>query len=268
MQVPKHVPALIILIAALTPPAIAQNVVVPGSATTEGNDSTVSPLSGVSNMDVQTIRYQQVYNSSLFSSLTGPSYVTAISFRSDVSGGPFTDTIANIQVDLSTTQAAADGLSTTFTNNVGANDKVVYSGPLTFSSSFTGPRDGPKSFDITVTLQTPFLFNPSQGNLLLDIHRNTLGFVTPGQLSNLDAVNSATDGVSSVYTYNSGVASPTADFSSTKEVVTQFTFTPAPVPETSTTVSLGLLLAFGTGVVAFKRKRCRPMTPESARRLL
>ena len=60
-------------------------------------------------------------------------------------------------------------LSSTFASNVGGDDTTVYSGPLSLSSAFTGPADGPKDLDIAVKLQTPFLYDPAVGNLLLDI---------------------------------------------------------------------------------------------------
>src|SRR5207249_8841041 len=107
-----------------------------------------------------------------------------------------TSTLPDIQIDLSTTSAGDDGLSTTYANNVGADDTVVFTrGALTLSSAFTGPPDGPKDFDIIITLTTPFLYNPALGNLLLDVRNFGGGFTTV-----LDAVpNQTGDGVSPVW---------------------------------------------------------------------
>src|SRR6185369_12646824 len=64
--------------------------------------------------------------------------------------------------------------SGTFAQNVGTNDTVVFSGAIQLSSQFTGPAGGPKAFDMVVPLTTPFLFDPAQGNLLVDV-RNYSG---------------------------------------------------------------------------------------------
>ena len=42
------------------------------------------------------------------------------------------------------------------------------SGPITIPSTFTGPANGLKDFDVIIPLTTPFLYNPGLGNLLLD----------------------------------------------------------------------------------------------------
>jgi len=45
---------------------------------------------------------------------------------------------------------------------------------LSLSSQFSGPAGGPKNFDISIPLQTPFSYNRAHGNLLIDI-RNFSG---------------------------------------------------------------------------------------------
>ena len=75
----------------------------------------------------------------------------------------------NIRINLSTTSQVPDGLSNTFAENVGADDTVVFNGALPLSSAVTGPDGGPKAFDIVITLQTPFWYDPTAGNLLLDV---------------------------------------------------------------------------------------------------
>src|SRR5258705_11106301 len=84
-----------------------------------------------------------------------------------------TTTVANIQFNLSTTPRNPDGLSGTYAANVGADDTVVFSGPLSISSQFSGPTNGPRAFDIVVPLSTPFIYNPARGNLLGDIRKTS-----------------------------------------------------------------------------------------------
>ena len=133
----------------------AEVLVVPNAlATQEGNSNNGSPFSFAS-------RYQQVYGASEFLPLSEPVLITALSFRPDATyGGTFSVTIPDIQVSLSTTLAAPDGLDPVFANNIGSNNQLVFSGSLSLSSAFTGPAAGPKDFDVTITLQTPFLYDP------------------------------------------------------------------------------------------------------------
>src|SRR5262245_30831295 len=89
------------------------------------------------------IRLKEIYASSTLAA--GPIAITEIRFRpSAFAGTNFTSTIANIQINLSTTSLRPSEMSPTFSANVGPNDTVVFSGSLPLSSSFTGPASGPK----------------------------------------------------------------------------------------------------------------------------
>lgn len=164
-----HVVIAAIACACSSVSATSQTIVVPGGfASQEGNSNSILPFN-ISPI-FSSIRYQQVYNASEFSALTTPSFITDIAFRPDGEfGNAFNKTLNSVQIDLSTTSAAAGTLSTTFAGNIGADDTIVHSGPLTLQSLFNGPANGPKDFDIVIHLDTPFKYDPSQGNLLLDI---------------------------------------------------------------------------------------------------
>lgn len=214
----------------IVPNAQAANtvIVVPNAqASIEGNTSNGFPFN-ITNFGVSSQRYQQVYAASAFATLSRPMLITELRFRPDpFFGRPFVSTLPDIQINLSTTQRAPDGLSFTFANNVGPNDTVVYArGPLSLSSSFTGPGAGPKAFDIVIQLTTPFLYDASQGNLLLDV-RNFGG----GTTAQFDAHNTGLDAVSRSYSTNIGaVNSPTASATDTWGLVTSFNFVPANTP--------------------------------------
>jgi hypothetical protein len=120
-------------------------------------------------------RNQQVYDSSQFPS--GQIRIRELRFRPDsLYGQAFNTTIQNIQINLSTTAHGSDALSTTYADNVGPDDTMVVNGTIHVSSTFTGPPDGPKNFDIIIKLDQTFDYNPAAGNLLVDI-RNYSGSI-------------------------------------------------------------------------------------------
>ena len=114
-----------------------------------------------------SVRYQQVYLGTQFPHKV---LIGEVSFRlynefgSTPGFGP-TD-VHNILLQMSTTQAEPNTLSTTFADNVGPDVRTVYSGDITVSAFACDTQPCP--FDITVRLQSPFLYNPETGNLLLD----------------------------------------------------------------------------------------------------
>jgi hypothetical protein len=171
------------------------------------------------------MRYQQVFQSTEFSAFGGPALITQIAFRPDaVSGNAFSSILPSVRIDISTTSAAPDALSSTFASNVGADDRMVYSGSLPLSSAFTGPAEGPKTFDIVINLATPFFYDPAAGNLLLDV-RNFDGGSTTFFDVQLASGGSASRAFSTV---TGSVDDPSGDADSTG-LVTRFTASPVPV---------------------------------------
>jgi hypothetical protein len=238
--------------------AQAEILTVPSNlSSTEGNVNNASPFKFAG-------RNQQIFAASEFTFLSQPALITKISFRPDAFADrpfPFSATIPNIQIALSTTSARVDGLSVTFANNIGADETVVFSGALSLSSAFTGPATGPKDFDISINLQTPFLYDPSLGNLLLDVKN----FSDNGEIPVFDAQDVLGDSVSRRWTDNiDNVNSPTAllgldgtdpgptGYSNSIGLVTMFTLsTSTSVPEPSTTLGLTI---FGFAALLTKKK--------------
>src|SRR5262249_11060995 len=98
--------------------ASATSIVIPGgNAATEGNDNNAFPFD-ITPFGQSSQRYQQVYAASAFG--PDPVFIDALLFRPDaLFGAAFSSTLPNVQIDLSTTAAAVDALSSTFSNNVG-----------------------------------------------------------------------------------------------------------------------------------------------------
>ena len=242
---------------------LAEVVVAPGAqAVTEGSISNFYPFGMDSTNPLNqgalvSQRYQQAYDASLFSGYTAPLTISRIAFRPDIEyGSAFTTTLLDIQINMSTTPLALGSLTGVFANNLGSDDMVVVNrGTLTLSSGFTGPAGGPMDFDIFIDLDTPFTYDPTAGNLLMDV-RNYLGQADPSIFPVFDAEFSPE--IWRAWTTNpdvDGVNSPSTSYFGAMGLVTQFTFTQSedalviPAPPA---VFLGLL---GAVVVTWAHKR-------------
>lgn len=109
--------------------------------------------------------YQQVYNTNDFA---GPITISSLTFYNHNFVAPgFSSPVdtGTFQISLSTTSAAVNGLDfTTLSNNIGADNTVVFDGSL---PSLSGP--GGLGGQLTIKLSKPFTYNPGGGDLLLDV---------------------------------------------------------------------------------------------------
>jgi hypothetical protein len=183
-----------------------------------------------------TARYQQVYDASQFSNaanvgdltnyfaaLTNGGWISDLYFRATAYSDSFSATVPNAEIHLSTTSHPPDGLSPVFSENVGFDDTIVFSGSFTVGSA--SPFDSPEPYDFDhIALSKNFWYDPRAGNLLLDVRLNQgLG---PAPVPPFDAVNLAGDSVSRVYATSAAATSGTAD---TFGVVTFFAMAPPPI---------------------------------------
>jgi hypothetical protein len=226
-------------------PATAGVIIAPtDDAATEGDLYNAFPF------DFFSMRYQQVYNASQFGSI--PLNISGVAFRPDAQfGSTFSQTFPNVVIKLSTTQGTVGGLSDTFATNEGADLTTVFQGALTLTSSFSGPANGPKNFDVLINFGTNFTYNPADGNLLLEVQN--YGATLNGNIY-LDAVHDSpeTSRVYTIFGNDADTAVGESDSPYTDGLVTEFVTGATDVPEPISLLLLGGSL-FGLGVL----RRCK-----------
>ena len=249
---------LIVLLGAL---AAALSVAAPASAATIVTPAGLDAIEGNSGSRnvlgfINVARLQQVFSSSQF--VGGPITLTGLAFRANganfggIFGGPgtaFTRTTQGLQISLSTTNAAADGLSTSFASNVGANVvNVIPRSDVTYSSNAGSANGVTKDFDVFFSFVNPFVYDPSMGNLLLDL----ISFGGSNRSgTTLDGQDLLGDGTSSLFRSNGTDGSGTA---STFGYITQFTTgSVAAVPEPGTWAMM--LIGFGMMATSMRYRR-------------
>ncbi|HEY7388923.1 MAG TPA: PEP-CTERM sorting domain-containing protein [Bryobacteraceae bacterium] len=219
--------------------AHADVAVVPNAqATMEGNDNNFGPFFD------NSVRYQQVYSASQFP--TGPVTITGIAFRPD---GSVTDSsliirFDSVRFDLSTTSSTPGTLSTQFANNVGPDDSTVFNSFVFVHAPVTGPPGGPKDFTVTFAL-SPFIYNPSAGNLLLDVR----AFESGGGIS--APFDAESNSPFTAHVDAPSIGATTGSVFATG-LVTEFQVTPVPEPST---LVLDLLSALLIGMGVWWRQR-------------
>ena len=205
-------------------PAAPIVIVTPNAqAAAEGNTGNSFPFGSASH------RYQQIYGAEAFGDLPGPSELKQIAFRPNGANtgiissnlGKAFSGVFSMSVHLSTSSDTPDNLPSTFDAAHGADKTMVVSGAA-LSSGFTGPAGGPKDFDIVLPLQSPFVYDPAAGSLLMEVRIWGISGDTGGYF---DVQEAQGDSVSRSWAqdYNAGGGSR-----DTRGLVTQFTFVPEP----------------------------------------
>lgn len=249
----KTFSAFLLGAALIASPALADTVVVPGGP---GTAQGPAPLRFYGNSGS---RVQQVYDSSFFS---GPLQIDGLSFRAFPGAAPsgfFSNSVSvsDILVRLSTTAVSANEASgsqpsATFASNLGADLTTVFSGPLTLTTAATGV--GPQPFDYTINFDTAFMYDPSGGNLLLDVLIPVGATVSGGGFGFLtfDNANLNNDGVRSILDINNGAAAQ--GFIDTSAAITAFNTTTGAVPEPATwALMIGGFMLTGSALRARRR---------------
>jgi hypothetical protein len=114
-------------------------------------------------------RVQWIYDSSYFTNngVDHPIRITRLRWRANGASTVAAGTYSNATLQLAS--AAVDCLapSTTFASNLGPDLATVYAGPVSIAA---GQGQTPNNYFVDITLQTPFLYNPTLGaDLVTDI---------------------------------------------------------------------------------------------------
>src|ERR1700678_357212 len=233
-------------------PALATTLIFPGPAT--GNAPAPTPFNFYGSSGS---RVQQIYDSSFF---PGDELINGFSFRAFPGAAPslfFGNSvdISDVVIRLSTTATGANESgslpSATFADNLESDVTTVFSGALHLATAATGT--GPQPFDYTVSFSQPFMYDPADGNLLLDVTIPSGATVSgPGfGFLTFDTVNTIDDGIYSVVNISDGGAA--SGTPSTAGAITAFSVSSAAVPEPSTWMMM--VTGFGILGAAMWRRR-------------
>jgi hypothetical protein len=197
-------------------------VVIPASrAETEGDSGWGIPFG----FNLQVTRLQQVYDSSRFSFLgTNGGYINDIGFRLNIVYPWSYSGVVSIPltVIVSTTTNSVGNLNAAFAQNTGSNQVTVYSGTFPFKALALPGVVEP--FAMVIPFNTPFFYNPTEGNLLVDIVSGLIDESTGPVI--LDMEINAGNFISSSWAMNApnSLNLPTNGTAQTGGLVTQFTF--------------------------------------------
>ena len=105
--------------------------------------------------------YQQVYAATAFPEALN---ITSLTFYNDIADQDTAIAPGTYRMSLSTTNKAINGLNTLDLDaNVGVDN------PLVATLVATDPISVPEGTDFLLVLSSPFMYDPANGNLLLDI---------------------------------------------------------------------------------------------------
>ncbi len=194
----------------------AQVIVVPNAQATNDGGGTSTSTTGPA-----SVRWLQIEDASQFGALSGPSFLTQFAYRPDMILGQSGPRSLTLRIYASTTSRSVAELSTTFAENLGTNNTLVFDGTVNVTTrNLPGPGNT-RQFDYVFPLTTPFLYDPAAGNLVLDLQINA-----NGSALTFDTVFSGDPAIGRIFSFGSSTAT-TGNFQDSH--VTQFTFEPPPL---------------------------------------
>ncbi|HEU4418488.1 MAG TPA: hypothetical protein VFT55_06085 [Planctomycetota bacterium] len=136
------------------------------------------------------MRIMCLYDSSHFTAaptpVTAPILITELKWRANDSTTSWSGgTYNNATVRLATAAVDYASATTTWASNVGPDVTTVYTGPVTVNGGTGAGAGVPGPFHVTITLTTPFLYDPYSGDLVVDTEHVPSNF-TGGSTTTLD----------------------------------------------------------------------------------
>jgi hypothetical protein len=212
----------------------AETVTIPAGAETRENPGALAvPFAAFG--DVSS---QQIYPPSLFPQISTPGQflqLDGLAFRlSSLGIDSFSSTAAfdRVQVLLSTSNGP---FTTSFEQNHGLNLLAVYDRPLTLMGNVP-PGTTPSAFDLQISFDIPFLYDPSSGNLLVEIRKYGTQSLSGLAAADIPGGRFYSKTMFGVETYSGGLE-------------TQFSYQVVPEPRTS------IILLAGAGALWLAKRR-------------
>jgi hypothetical protein len=142
-------------------PVRAELIISPPSAATVDGTMSITP-------SLSPLRVQHLIPASTFANLpSSHRWIVSFNYRADQQQSQSIDwTYGDESIWMSTT--TLHSLGSTFDNNHGADKTKVHDGGIVYRLLGTGPAAGPRDVAEGTPLDSPFFFDPSQGNLLIE----------------------------------------------------------------------------------------------------
>jgi hypothetical protein len=193
-----------------------QKIVVPNEFAEINGDTHLT----TANVAVHGIRNMHLYDASQFQALTKPAYLTGYALRPDQTPGPSGPRTLVCKIYVSTTARSLNEVSTHFSDNIGSDNSLVFDGTLIISTENLAGPGNTRQFDYSWRFTTPFLYDPTAGNLVVDLQI----IQGTGEALRFDHV-SASPVIRHVRALDSATAADGQLISGSAQVV-QFTFEP------------------------------------------
>jgi hypothetical protein len=202
----------VVAVAGRPAPGEVIKIVSPSAQDNVEGDGAVQP-------PIAPIKLQRLYVAADFAGLPASQrWLVAFNHRGDQTQKEAVDWVfPDTEIWISTTDKTSDTLSTVFAENHGPDKTLVYDGALTQSILGTG---SPRDFADGMRFQTPFYYDPSQGNLLVE--RINRGGSLPDLSPTVDVQST------SGFTVLSGDVGAVSGTRLSRLPVTQFEFVPEP----------------------------------------
>ena len=236
------------------------SIVVPNALTnTEGSEGGVFPLLCTF---TPSTRYQQIFAAEQFNI---PGQILEMRFRLDADAdtdGLGQVLLADVQIDMSVTQTEPENASETFADNLGPVVETVFQGDLIINVPTCTTTPCP--FVIMVPLDTPFTYNSSDGNLIVDWRMNNCIEFTGRLIDATEEPQTPTTVTERIFSgpAGGGVNSPTGTIGSNTTggeigLITQFVIARiAPIPTLSEWGLIAMAGVLGViGLVALSRRK-------------